>query len=153
MTVFLRKWLDMPPIWMLGFVALIWRQSLVWNPVDFQTPLARGAGWVLIVLAVCLMGWATLQFIVKRTSIVPRHLPKALIAQGPYRISRNPIYLADAMVVLGFALLMGSILGVLMVPVFMAVITKRFIMGEEQGLRAAYPDQQAAFFKNTRRWL
>jgi len=151
-----RLWvsvIDLPPVWMLGFLAVIWAQAKLWNPFDFQNPNATLAGWVLIVLAVLLSGWAALQFLIKRTSIVPRNKPSALIAEGPYRLSRNPIYLADAMIILGWALLMGSAIGLILVPVFMGVITTRFIIGEEAGLKAAHPDSQAAFFRKTRRWL
>jgi len=153
MKRFIHHWLDMPPLWMLLFLAVIWRQSLIWNPLGFDNGLIRGAGWGLILAALALMGWASVQFVVKRTSIVPRNRPKALIAEGPYRISRNPIYLADAMVVLGFALVMGSAIGVILVPVFMWIIQRRFILGEEAGLRTAYPDQSQPYFTATRRWL
>jgi protein-S-isoprenylcysteine O-methyltransferase Ste14 len=149
----LRSVVDLPPVWMLGFLVVIWGQAKAWNPFGFQNQNATLAGWVLIVLAVLLSGWAALKFLKKRTSIVPRNTPSAFIAEGPYRISRNPIYLADALVVLGWALVMGSTIGLILVPVFMGVITKRFITAEEAGLKAAYPDSQTAFFRKTRRWL
>jgi len=149
----LRNWIDMPPVWMVGFVALIRVQVRLWNPLAYDVWILTLIGWGIIGLAVLLMGWAAVQFLLTRTTIVPRNTPTALIIKGPYRISRNPIYLADAMVVLGWSLVQGSALGLLLLPIFMAVITSRFIRGEEAGIREAYPQTQGAFFSNTRRWL
>lgn len=153
MSKSLRFWLDIPPVWMLAFLAVIVGQSRLWNPFGFHWVATVWLGWLVIGCAIVLMAWASLQFLLKRTSIIPRKSPKALIAAGPYRFSRNPIYLADAMVLLGTALILGSAIGVLFVPVFARVITQRFILGEEAGLKQLYPDQQAAFFANTRRWI
>jgi len=153
MSRLIRNWIDMPPVWLLGFIALIWVQVDVFNPFGFDLPIARLAGWGLIVLAVVLMLWAASLFKASDTSIVPRQKPRALIARGPYRLTRNPIYLADAMALLATALILGSVIGVLLVPVFMFVITTRFIKGEEAGLKEIYPESSAAFFNGTRRWL
>ncbi len=149
----MKKAIDLPPVWLLLFLVILNLQSRLWNPFEFGGSVANTLGWLLVLVGFGLMGWAALQFIRHKTSVVPRNVPKAFIAKGPYRFSRNPIYLADAAVLAGVALLLGSLVGLVLVPVFMRVIAKRFIEGEEAGLAAAFPEDFANFCLKTRRWL
>ena len=154
MLKYIRKSiLDLPPSWLALFLVITWLQVRWFNPFGYDTPLINYVGWGLIGLGVALMFWALMQFLALKTTVVPRNIPSAFIAKGPYRFSRNPIYLADTLVLLGFVLLVGSALGVVLVPVFMALIYHRFIKGEEAGLQAAFPEEYRAFAARTRRWL
>jgi protein-S-isoprenylcysteine O-methyltransferase Ste14 len=148
-----HKAIDMPPVWLLAFMIAVYFQKQVWNPLGFDAGFANFLGWVLILAGLAIFGWAFLQFRSHKTSVVPRNTPKAFIAAGPYKYSRNPIYLADAIVLLGFALIQGSATGILLVPVFTRIILIRFINGEEAGLKAAFPEEFAAFCSKTRRWI
>ena len=49
--------------------------------------------------------------------------------------------------------LLFALAGLVLVPLFMAVIQRRFILAEEAGLRQAFPEAFAAFCARTRRWL
>jgi protein-S-isoprenylcysteine O-methyltransferase Ste14 len=75
-----------------------------------------------------------------------------MITGGIYRHSRNPIYLADAMILAGAALLQ-DVGALVLVPVFMAVISRRFIAGEEAALAARFAGAYREWAGNTRRWL
>lgn len=83
---------------------------------------------------------------------MPRETPAALIRRGVYRVSRNPIYLADALF-LAAAALWWDAASLLLVPLFIGVITRRFIRGEEAALRAAFGPAFDAYAAQTRRWL
>lgn len=151
-----RLWksaIDMPPTWLVAFLLLVWAQTKLWNPAYFGGEAAQILGWGLICIGLGVMVWSFLQFRKMKTSIVPRNTPSAFIAGGPYQFSRNPIYLADALVLLGFSLLFGSLIGIGLTIVFMAVIQIRFIHGEEAGLRGAFPKEAETYFARTRRWL
>ena len=143
------RWLDIPPVWLLAFILAAWALPRGGLAGAWVAPF----GWVLVAQGVVLMAWAAWLFPRHRTSVVPHRKPDNIITSGPYRFSRNPIYLADALLLAGAALVMHSLLGLLLVPVFMVVITRRFIRGEEARLSAAFPDDAAAFFGRTRRWL
>jgi protein-S-isoprenylcysteine O-methyltransferase Ste14 len=147
----MKNWIDIPPVWLGLFIAATWVLPRPWASV-FPAG-APGLGWGLIGGAVLLMGWAALLFPLSRTSVIPHRKPQAIITGGPYRLSRNPIYLADAMALLGAALVMKSLIGLALVPAFVALITRRFIHGEEARLRAAFPDAAEEFLRRTRRWL
>jgi protein-S-isoprenylcysteine O-methyltransferase Ste14 len=147
----MKSWIDIPPVWLALCVALAW---LAPRPFAGAFPgWSNGLGWGLVVAAVVLMLWAALFFPLRRTSVIPHRQPKAIIIDGPYRLSRNPIYLADALALLGAALILDSVVGLVLLPIFVLVITRRFVLGEEARLAAAFPDQAAAFFRRTRRWI
>ncbi len=148
-----NKALDMPPAWLVYFLLLVWLQTRVWNPLEFQSLLTSALGWGLIAAGLLLASWAFAQFRAHETSIIPRNTPSAMITRGPYRFSRNPIYLADVLLLAGFSLLQGSVIGLILLPLFMWVINLRFIQGEEAGLRAKFPEDFAKMCETTRRWI
>jgi len=148
-----NKVIDMPPSWLLIFMGAVWLQSRWWNPLGFGGAVPFWLGWALILGALAFGGAAILQFRRHRTSVIPRNTPSAIITDGPFALSRNPIYLADALILLGFSLIQGSVIGILSVGVFMALIRARFIDGEEAGLKAEFPEEFAAWAARTRRWL
>lgn len=145
--------LDVPPAWLLLFLAIAYLQSWFWPVLMVKAPLLDAIGWVLFGLGIVLMFWAFTEFLRRKTSVVPRRVPSAFIAGGPYRFSRNPIYLADMLMLAGLVLVFGSLIGLLLVPLLMAVIHHRFIKGEEAGLSRAFPEEFAQFCRRTRRWL
>lgn len=140
--------IDLPPVWLLAavIVAWVWRWPAAWD----------GAFWpgaVCLSLAAGLFAGAAVEFLRARTSIIPRRDPSALISGGIYRVSRNPIYLADLLVLAGAALIWGSVPGLVLVPVLGWLLEKRFIRGEEERLGAAFGDDYRAFMVRTRRWI
>ena len=92
-------------------------------------------------------------FLRHRTPIEPHNTPNALISTGPFAITRNPIYVAMALMLAGWALWSGVVLGLVLVPLFRWIITRRFILDEEARLRAAFGPDADAYIANTRRWI
>jgi protein-S-isoprenylcysteine O-methyltransferase Ste14 len=146
----LRQW-ESPPTWFALFLALTWAQSR-WLPL-WPTPRAVDlAGWLLIAAGIGLLLVAAGAFRRHGTTILPREVPAHMIVGGLYQYSRNPIYLADALALTGAALIFDSA-SLALVPLFMAVITRRFIEGEEAGLRAAFGADFDAYAARVRRWV
>lgn len=85
--------------------------------------------------------------------MIPRQTPSALITTGIFRLSRNPIYLADLLILAGFSLIWGKPLGLVLVPVLAWILFARFIQGEEARLRAMFGAEFEAYAARTRRWL
>jgi protein-S-isoprenylcysteine O-methyltransferase Ste14 len=128
--------------------------------LHYAVPLARiiaepyrYAGAVIMALAVALILWAALLFRRAGTAIHPFETSSALVTRGPYRFTRNPMYLGMAGLLLGAAILMGSITPFVVIPAFAAVITERFILGEEARLEAAFGAPYLEFKARVRRWL
>jgi protein-S-isoprenylcysteine O-methyltransferase Ste14 len=142
--------IDLPPIWLAGFAAATWALGQAW-PV----PMPGGGfiGWSLVLTGLLLMFAAIATMAIQRTTVVPRRAPSALVVSGVFRFTRNPIYLGDAILLSGLAVLWQAPAALLLVPVFMAVIAQRFIRGEEARLRAAFGAEFDAYARRARRWL
>lgn len=138
----------MPPVWLLACLFLAWVLPFRFAPGGLAI-----LGCLLIALGAVLMVLAVVEFRRARTTIIPREAPQALISGGIYRFSRNPIYLADALFLAGASLYWGSIPGLFLVPVFVLVIERRFIHGEEAVLRGAYGAAYEDYARRVRRWL
>lgn len=148
----LPRALDLPPVWLVLFVALGWAQGR-WLPVGVAGLQWRGIGAVMVGLGLVLTVVAAIQFAGHKTSIIPGQTPEAMITGGVYQLSRNPIYLADALILAGACLWMAAVVGVVLVPLFMWLIQKRFILAEEQRLRAAFGSDFDRYSAEVRRWL
>lgn len=147
------RFLDYPPVWLLAFLGLGWAQA-AWLPlgqgtVGWAVPL----GSVLALAGVALMLLALPQFLRAGTTVVPHRAPAQLITQGVYRLSRNPIYLGDALLLAGLLLRAEAWPALILVPAFVLVMNRRFIEPEEARLRAAFGADFDAFAARTRRWI
>ncbi len=142
--------LDYPPVWLALFIGLEWVLSLIWAPPGGRL---AGAGWALVVAALALTAWAALAFLRARTTIVPRQSPNALVDTGPYRFSRNPIYLADLMILAGAALILGAPHALVLVEPFRRILLKRFVLPEEGVLERDLGDAYRVYKARVPRWL
>ncbi len=146
------KWLDLPPLWLAVFVALGWAQARYVPIVSFGIwGDWLGAGLVLAGLG--LMGAAALEMRRYRTTIVPHRMPVAMVSSGIFGLSRNPIYLGDALILAGLGLRWDSPLAIVSVPVFMWLVTHRFIRGEEARLRERFGEAFDRYAARVRRWI
>lgn len=150
------KQLDYPPVWLLAFIALAY--ALDRFAPNFGLGVALGnwsvpVGGVLFMAGLALTAAAVWEFSRAKTTIIPHQPPKALITSGIFAYSRNPIYLADVMMLSGVILYWGAVLALPLVPLFAIVIRKRFIDGEEKRLEDAFPTEFQAYYSSTRRWI
>ncbi|MDZ7749389.1 MAG: methyltransferase [Halofilum sp. (in: g-proteobacteria)] len=144
---------DLPPVWFVG----AWLLSEV---LARMAPLLRiDRDWLdAVAAAVVLVGlglaaWSALWFRTKRTRIEPRQRPSALIVEGPYRFSRNPIYLGLVLILAGLALRTGALSALLPALLLPVILQRRFILGEEAALRSAFGANADDFFERTPRWI
>ena len=146
----MKHGIDYPPVWLAGFAALAFITGQV---VPMTFPGIRVAGWAVTGAWLALMAVAAAQMLARRTSLDPHGAPSSLVTGGVFRLSRNPIYVADTLLLGGLALLWQAPLALLLVPVFGAIISRRFIRPEEARLAARFPGAWPAFAARTRRWL
>lgn len=149
----LKGFPDLPPVWLAGFMALAWVIDRGMPLVAAFGPVYRVAGGLLMLAALGLIGWSAWWFWRKRTTIEPHHQPTALIVEGPYRLSRNPIYLALLALLVGYVLRLGSLAPVILPVAFYIVLTRRFIEPEEAALRRLFGAAAQDYLARTRRWL
>ena len=143
--------LDIPPVWLAGHAVAAWlvAHSLPGGPRAW----AAGPGWALVALGLALALWAAFAFRRARTTIIPHLQPQALVTTGPYGLSRNPIYLGDALILSGLCLVWGSLSALALVVLFVWVITARFIRPEEARLSDAFGEAFHDWEGRVRRWI
>lgn len=143
--------IDIPPSWLMLHLAAAWAMSLV-------TPASLG-GWgrvpgrVLIVLGLAIMAMAVAQMLARRTTVIPRRDPQALVTTGVFSLSRNPIYLGDALILTGAILWLDAGLALPLVASFVWLIQTRFIRDEEARLTLAFGPEFDLWANRTRRWF
>ncbi len=144
---------DLPPIWF----AASWLLILIVGRLtpDWATPIGGhvSLGWGFTLTGLSLILWAAFWFWRKRTTIEPHHKATTLLVEGPYRISRNPIYLGLAVILAGSIIGRGIWFGIPVLIGFIAIIQKRFVVPEEAGLREVFGAEADAYLAKTRAWI
>ena len=148
------KWIDIPPVWLLGFAVLAWLQvAHVPMGLSFGGTWADFAGGLLVGGGLVLMALAFAEFRRHKTTVIPHQEADRLITSGIFKRSRNPIYLGDALILAGLILRWDAVLALPLVPIFVWVIEKRFIIAEEDRLRRKFRMDFARYCEKTRRWI
>lgn len=141
-----------PPVWLLGMivVALV-VDALIQLPAIVQQ---RPAGIALIVAGLALAMWARLTFQRNSAEIYPwSETHSALVTSGPFRFSRNPMYLGLHVIGLGVALVAGTWL-MWLVPVVLFVLVNFVIVPfEERSMERVFGDAYRAYQASVRRWI
>lgn len=89
----------------------------------------------------------------RHTTLNPFGASSALVQEGLYRYSRNPMYLGMLLVLTGVALWLGQALPWVMPPVFAAVVSRQNIRQEELALEAQFGDEYRRYRQRVRRWI
>jgi protein-S-isoprenylcysteine O-methyltransferase Ste14 len=142
-----------PPVWMLATL-LVSLAMHHWLPLYqlWRAPWCY-AGLALVVLGLLLTPPAILSFRRAGTPVIPFERSTALVTSGPYRYTRNPMYAGLVMLLLGVATLLGSLGAFLPIPLFVLIIQKNFIEGEERFLTEIFGEQYLSYQRRVRRWI
>ena len=143
-----------PPLaWGLAVIAglaLNWLVPWPFLPVDLP------AGWLgamVFILALALVAWAIVT-ITRAGSNVPTNLPTTTIVDsGPYRFTRNPIYLGMFLGLIGLAIAFDNLRLLMMLVPFVLVIRYGVVAREEAYLERKFGDVYRGYRSRIRRWL
>jgi len=143
-----------PPLaWGLAVIAglaLDWFVPLRFLPAGLP---ARVIGVIVFVVALVLFAWAIVT-IIRAGSNVPGNRPTTtIVAGGPYRFTRNPIYLGMFLGLIGLAIAFDSLWLLLMLVPFALVIRYAVVAREEAYLERKFGDVYRGYCARVRRWL
>jgi len=148
------KWIDLPPVWLALFVMLAWVQARYYPMgLGFGGAWADFAGGLLVGGGLVLMALAFAELRKHRTTLIPHNTPSALVQSGIFSRTRNPIYLGDALVLAGLILRFDAVLALPLIPIFVWVIERRFILPEEARMRREFKAVFAKYERKVRRWI
>jgi protein-S-isoprenylcysteine O-methyltransferase Ste14 len=117
------------------------------------SPLTTLAGVIFV------LGWMALalvsigRFRRSNTSIVPMRPAEALVLTGPYRYTRNPMYVSLALLTAGCGLLLATWWPIVLLVPTLALVQRFVIVPEEQYLRRRFGTDYEAYTLRVRRWL
>ena len=114
---------------------------------------ARRVGAALLVVGAVLPASGATLFHRRDTSVLPVRPTTALVTSGPYRLTRNPMYVGFALGHAGLALLRRSTWAVLMLGPVLAAVDRMVIAREERYLERAFGDEYRRYARRVRRWL
>ena len=146
----------LPPVIPLGALALAvlleWLLPLGYLP----RPLAPASVVIGLLLLLGFVGtgvWGALEFRRARTNIDPRRPALVLVESGPYRVTRNPMYLGFLLLFAGIGLLASLDWSLPLLPFVWFALDRLVVRREEAYLSAKFGAPYNAFRARTRRWL
>ena len=108
---------------------------------------------MLVVAFLLWNGWTLWVMASQRTSILPGGATNVVLQAGPFRVSRNPLYVGLIALDAGLALLAGSFWALVLVPVGIAALVWGAIRPEERYLAAKFGAEYEAYRARVRRWF
>jgi protein-S-isoprenylcysteine O-methyltransferase Ste14 len=146
-----------PVPWVFILAYLIGFVVQLYLPIPIRSPeivrIALIAGVILVVIGLAVAFSALGIFRKRSTTTIPFETPTSLVTSGPYRFTRNPMYVGLTLVYLGVAGTRAEIWPVIVLPVMLAYVNFIVIPVEERHLQNAFGDAYADYGARVRRWL
>jgi len=143
----------LPPVYfLLALLLMVGLHLAVPILQVIQVPYRYG-GLVFVLGGILLVLWAVRLFGQAGTTIKPFRQSSAVVVRGPYRLTRNPMYVGMVGVLVGMGVLLGSLSPVIIIPLFVALIDFRFIRFEEAALERTFGAEYGRYKARVRRWL
>lgn len=116
-------------------------------------PLILPVGLALILIGVVIITAAFRAMRRAGTTLDPHAAASVLVTAGPFRFTRNPIYLSFAVIYLGLAALANAGWALLLWPVVLLLIDRGVIAGEERHLAQKFGEAYRQYQQQVRRWI
>ena len=139
-----------PPVILLASIVL---QIILLYSFPISVDLSSLLGLILILSGISLV-FVSFRFMRKmKTTFIPDGTPEVLISSGPFKFSRNPIYLGMLTILVGVAFLMSSLSAIIIAFVFGIIINFTWIAHEEKKLHELFSEDWENYSSKVRRWI
>jgi len=146
-----------PVPWVFLLLYLVGVALQVLYPIAIGPPAvhhaAAAVGIALWVLGGVLAIWSLTLFRIVGTTTVPFGDSSRLVTSGPYRVSRNPMYVSLTLIYLGEAAFLSQAWPVLLLPLALIYAERVVVPYEESHLRQKFGGEYEAYAARVRRWL
>ena len=142
--------LSFPPVITLACLGM---QFVLYLMLPLEVNLSLLLGLILLIgsLTIIVMSFRELKN--HETTYIPDGEPEKLVNTGPFKISRNPIYLGMFGILISSAFLMQSISALLIPVLFLSIIQNTWIPHEEEKLKEKFPEEWEQYISSTKKWL
>jgi len=117
-----------------------------------KSPL-RFLGVIFILFGGIMNIWTDQLFKKWNTTVKPDELPSTFIQTGPFKISRHPMYLGMAAILLGSSIVCGTVITIIYPIVFIILMEILFISKEENNMKKQFGNTYLQYNKRVRRWI
>lgn len=144
-----------PPLVVLVIAAAMWALSIPLPAIALPWPLRVAAALVIASIGAAFSIAGAIAFHRAKTTVNPLRpeLASALVTTGIYRISRNPMYVGMALVLIAWAVGLASPVALIGPAAFIMYMNRFQIAPEERALAAKFGQEYAAYRSRVRRWL
>ncbi len=120
---------------------------------NFISPPLTYLGIPVILFGVAIELWADSLFKKNKTTVKPHGRPSILVTEGPFGLSRHPMYTGFILILFGLTLILGNIFVVLAPIAMFFTLEILFIPFEEQALEEIFKDKYVEYQNRVRKWL
>lgn len=110
-------------------------------------------GIILIITGILITLITNFMLLKKKTSIKPFEIPCAFITSGPFKLSRNPIYMGMTIALFGVETTLGSLSPIIFIIIFVIIINRLIIPVEEKDLENKFGSKYLDYKKKVRCWI
>ncbi len=143
----------MPTTYFIALTALSIGMHFLYPIKKILYPPFTYLGYLLIIIGIIINLWTDRLFKKTYTTVKPFKDPTVLLTSGPFRISRHPMYLGMVSILLGVAIIHGTIITFLFPILFAIIMEFLFIPFEEKNLERLFGVQYLDYKKKVRRWI
>jgi len=142
-----------PPIVYFLFILIGIGLNYLWPFSFFPQSIQGPIGYTIIALSLILFGLVLREFSRSSTSIDHRKSTTAIISSGPFRYSRNPVYLSLTILAIGVSFVVDSLWVIIMTIPAILIVHYAVILKEEAYLIKIFGDKYRHYMNSVRRWI
>jgi len=140
-----------PPIYFISLLILTVLTFVI--PIKIIIKPYNYFGIILILFGIIMNLWTDQLFKKTHTNVKYHKIPNKLIVSGPFKFSRNPMYLGMLAILLGVAIIIGNLISFIFPIIFIIIINKKHISTEEKNMEKTFGKEYLKYKNKVRRWI
>ncbi len=144
-----------PPVYMVLTAGMMWLLNTSFPVYPLISTPWNQVGYLFMLMGLSFDATSIIQFFRAKTTVNPIEPTQTntLVTSGIYQFTRNPMYVGLLLLLIGFAILQGSLSALMLVPLFMLILTRQQIIPEERILETKFGQRYLEYKMSVRRWL
>jgi len=142
-----------PPHIAITLLFLSWLASYKFPQLNIVKNPYNKIGIIILVMGLSLTFYSFYLFKKNKTPILPGEKPKFIVMEGPYKFTRNPMYLGVSTALLGAAVYFGNLLSFLSPIIFFLAMNYYYVPFEEKLMENLFGKKYMNYRKKVRRWV
>ncbi len=140
-----------PPYIAFLLLILSWLASYAFPQLNIIQGTYRNIGIFVFLIGISLLFWSFYMFKKNKTPIVPGQKPTFMVMEGPYKFTRNPMYVGVTFALLGASLYIGNLLSLLSPIIFFLIMNYYFVPFEEKLMENLFGKKYLNYKRSVRR--